>query len=247
MVPEVESRIIQTLLVITLAISIAACNNDKEPTAPAIHNRNSLPIMSTSGVSKLISDSGIIRYKLISERWDVYDKTKPQRQDFLEGIFMEKFDEHFKIEMYITADTAYWYDQNLWELRGRVEVRKKDGTVFNATELYWNMGKHIVYSDKYVRIVTPTQELRGTGFRSDEELTDYEVKNSAGSFPVPEEKKQEDSVKREPEVPDINATPNTQKSSTTNANAGNTQKKPDNGKTEQAAAKGAQKPQLKHK
>ena len=47
----------------------------------------------------------------------------------MNGIFMEKFDEHFKVAMFLTADTAYWYDQNLWELRGRVEIRKENGTV----------------------------------------------------------------------------------------------------------------------
>lgn len=207
MVPEVEAGIKRILPFLTAAILAAACSHDDKPTAPAIHNRDRLPIMSTTGVSKLISDSGVIRYKIIAERWNVYDRTKPKVQDFPDGIFMEKFNEKFKVEMFLTADTAYWYDQNLWELRGRVEVRKEDGTVFRTEELFWDMGKHEVYSSKYVRLVTPEQELRGVGFRSDEELTDYEVTNSAGSFPVPEEKKQEDSVKREPDVPGGSAQP----------------------------------------
>lgn len=202
MVPEVESGIKAAVTaVLTLALT-AACSHEESPTAPALPNREKVPIMTTTGVSKLISDSGVIRYKLIAEDWAVYDRTKPQKQTFMNGIFMEKFDEHFKPAMYLTADTAYWYDQNLWELRGRVEIRKENGTTFNTDELFWDMGKHIVYSSKYVRIVTPSQELRGVGFRSDEELTNYEVNNSAGSFPVPEEKKQEDSVKRDPTVPD---------------------------------------------
>ncbi len=195
------------LTVFALALSVA-CSREEKNTAPALQNRDSLPIMSTSGVSKLISDSGVIRYKIIAETWDVYDRTKPQRQTFMNGIFMEKFDERFKVSMFLTADTAYWYDQNLWELRGRVEIRKENGTVFNTNELFWDMGKHVVYSSKFVHIVTPQQDLRGVGFRSDEELTNYEVSNSAGSFPVPEEKKQEDSVKREPDVPNATATQN---------------------------------------
>jgi hypothetical protein len=56
-----------------------------------------------------------------------------------------------------------------------------------------------------VSLVTPQQDLRGTGFRSDEELSKYEVINSAGSFPVPEEKKQEDTVVRQPDIPGGNA------------------------------------------
>ena len=206
MVPKVEGRIKATLLTVGAAIITIACSNDKEPTASALHNRDKLPIMSTTGVSKLISDSGVIRYKLIAEDWKVYDRTKPQKQTFVNGIFMEKFNDRFKVSMFLTADTAYWYDQNLWELRGRVEIRKENGTVFNTNELFWDMGKHIVYSSKYVHIVTPQQELQGVGFRSDEELTNYEITNSAGSFPLPDEKKQEDSVKREPDIPGNNTT-----------------------------------------
>ena len=180
MVPKVESRIKAALLIVGTAALTMACSQDEKPTAPALHNRDKLPIMTTTGVSKLISDSGVIRYKLIAEDWKVYDRTKPQKQTFMNGIFMEKFDEHFKVAMFLTADTAYWYDQNLWELRGRVEIRKENGTVFNTNELFWDMGKHIVYSSKFVHIVTPQQELKGVGFRSDEELTNYEITNSAG-------------------------------------------------------------------
>lgn len=38
-------------------------------------NRDSLPVMTTRGVSKLITDSGVVRYKIIAEEWRVYDRT----------------------------------------------------------------------------------------------------------------------------------------------------------------------------
>ena len=92
MVPKVESRIKAALLIVGTAALTMACSQDEKPTAPALHNRDKLPIMTTTGVSKLISDSGVIRYKLIAEDWKVYDRTKPQKQTFMNGIFMEKFD-----------------------------------------------------------------------------------------------------------------------------------------------------------
>lgn len=79
--------------------------------------------MTTLGVSKLISDSGVIRYKVIAERWDIYDQTKPPRQEFPHGIFLQQFDEKFHVSLYLTADTAYCYNQTLWKLRGRVFAR----------------------------------------------------------------------------------------------------------------------------
>lgn len=202
-----EGRIKRLIIPVSLIVAaISGCGHNETPMAPAVRQRDSLPVMTTYGVSKLISDSGIIKYKLVAEQWSVYDRTKPSKQTFMSGIFMQKYDPTFHVEMYLTADTAYWYDQNLWELRGRVEIRKKNGTIFNTEELFWDMGKHIVYSHKYMHIQTPKEELQGVGFRSDEELTDYEFFNSAGSFPVPKEKESEDSTLRAPDVPPTTTT-----------------------------------------
>ena len=196
-----ESRINVISIAFLIIASAASCSHDKTPTAPAVKQRDSLPVMTSYGVSKLISDSGVIKYKIVAEQWSVYDRTNPPKHTFMNGIFMQKYDPAFHIEMYLTADTAFWYDQNLWEFRGRVEIRKNNGTTFNTEELFWDMGKHTVYSHKNMRIVTQKEELKGIGFRSDEELTDYEFFNSAGSFPVPEEKNNEDSTQRAPDIP----------------------------------------------
>lgn len=179
------------LLLFTL---MASCTEDATPTAKAVTERDSIPVMTSYGVSKLISDSGIIRYKIIAEEWKVYDRTQPPRQTFEKGIFLEKFDEKFHIELYITADTAYWYNQNLWELRGRVFIKNQKGTKFWTDKLFWNMDQHIVYSDSHMRIVEPDQEIEGDQFRSNEQMTEYYIHNSAAIFPVPEENAPTDST-----------------------------------------------------
>ncbi len=162
-----------------------SCSDEAPPVAAAVGVRDSLPVMVTRGVSKLISDSGIIRYKIVAEEWQVYDLTKPPRQVFPKGLFLERFDEKFNVDLYVTADTAYCYDQNLWELRGRVFVRNIKGNTFSTEELFWDMGKHEIYSHQYIRIVTPEDELEGNSFRSNEPKTDSVANLSRGYIPVP--------------------------------------------------------------
>ncbi len=41
-----------------------------------------------------------------------------------------------------------------------------------------------MWSTKYMRIKTTDQDLEGTDFRSNEQMTDYYVSNSVGAFPV---------------------------------------------------------------
>lgn len=164
-----------------------ACSNAKPPSASAVRQRDSLAIMSTFGVSKLISDSGVIRYKVVAEEWRVYDRTNPPRHSFPKGLLLERFNENFHIEMYVTADTAYWYNQYLWELRGRVKVWNLDGTVFTSQLLYWDMNRHEFYSNTFSRLKTPDKEVEGTSFTSDEQMRHYTINNSRAVFPVPSE------------------------------------------------------------
>ncbi|MBP3227577.1 MAG: LPS export ABC transporter periplasmic protein LptC [Bacteroidaceae bacterium] len=186
-------RAVPFLLVLSLLLAslFGACSDDTPPTGEAIATRDSLPVMVTTGVSKLISDSGVIRYRIVAEEWRMLDRTKPPRQEFVKGIFMERYDAKFKPNLTIQADTAYCYDQKLWELRGRVRiVNREKGTVFTTEELFWNMSDHLLYGSKHMRIVEPDQEIEGDSFEADEQLNHYLVRQSRGFMPMPDERKQ---------------------------------------------------------
>lgn len=162
---------------------LGSCEERKEHTAPAIHDRDSVSMMTSYGVNTLISDSGVIKYKIVTERWDVNTIKQPTRWTFERGIFLEQFDEKFHVEGYINADTAWYYDQlKLWKLRGRVHIRNVNGLVFDSEELYWDGIKHEFYSYCFSRVVTPERTMEGTYFRSDEHMARYEISNSVGSF-----------------------------------------------------------------
>lgn len=169
-----------------LPAAVTSCTDEAPPTGAAVGNRDSAAVMTTYGVSKMISDSGVMRYKIVAEEWRVFDKTRPPRQEFPKGIFLQRYDEHFNPDLFITADTAFCYNQNLWELRGRVYVRNKaTGTTFRTEKLFWDMQRHSIYSDKYMHIVTPDRELEGDAFVSNEQMTRYEIKQSRGYVPMP--------------------------------------------------------------
>lgn len=171
------------VITITVMLGFLSCSQEVEHTAAAIHDRDSVSMMVSYGVNTLVSDSGVIKYKIVTERWDVNTVKNPTRWTFEKGIFMEQFDEKFHVEAYVQADTAWYYDQlKLWELRGRVRIRNVNGLVFTSEELYWDGMKHELYSNKFSRVVTPERTLQGTYFRSDERMTRYTVSNSKGSF-----------------------------------------------------------------
>ena len=162
---------------------LPSCTEQQEHIAPAINDRDSVSMMTSYGVNTLISDSGIIKYRIVTERWDVNTIKMPSRWEFMKGIILEQFDDKFHVEGYIQADTAWYYDQKrLWHLRGRVRIRNVNGLVYTSEELFWDGIKHEFYSNVFSKVVTPERTMQGTYFRSDERMTHYFVSNSKGSF-----------------------------------------------------------------
>lgn len=160
-----------------------SCQEQKEHTAPAINERDSVSMMRSYGVNTMISDSGVMRYRILSERWDVNENVTPKRWIFHRGIFLEQFDEKFHTEGYIQADTAYYYtDKHLWYLFGNVRVRTVDGLKFFSEELYWDQDRHELYSNLFSHLITPERELQGAYFTSDENMRHYTVTNTKGNF-----------------------------------------------------------------
>ena len=165
------------------AVLFVGCNDVQEHTAPAIHDRDSASVMTSYGVNTLISDSGVIKYRIVTERWDVNTVKQPSRWSFEKGVFFEQFDEKFHVQAYIQADSAWYYDQKkLWHLRGRVRIRNVNGLLYQSEELYWDGLNHEFYSNVYSKVTTPERSMEGTYFLSDERMSHYTVSNSKGSF-----------------------------------------------------------------
>lgn len=162
-----------------------SCSGKKEKLGAAILERDSLPGMRTLHVNTLISDSGIIRYRLEAEEWEIYDKKRPSYWAFEKGVYLEQFDTLQHVEAIIKADTAYYYDsQKLWELRGNVFIRNQKGENFNTERLYWDQRKEKVYSNRFIRIQQAENIITGYGFESNQQFTRYVIRNSGGIFPV---------------------------------------------------------------
>ena len=162
-----------------------ACSGKDKNLAEAITERDSLPSMKSLGVTTLISDSGITRYKIITEEWTVFDKKNPPYWAFEKGVYLEKFDSLFRIDASIKADTAYYYEKKkLWELRSNVSIRNLKGDKFDTELLFWDEKKEEIYSDKYIRIEQEDKTITGYGFESNQELTEYQIRNTTGIFTV---------------------------------------------------------------
>ena len=179
---------VAAVMMTAATLSFQSCGQKDEKHGPDIGERDSLPVLRSVGVSTLISDSGIIRYKMITEDWYIYDKKDPQYWSFEKGMFIERFNESYQVDAFISCDTAYFFNQkSLWELRGRVLVKNLKGETFRTSLLFWDQAAHRIYSDRYMEIDGETRKLSGYNFSSNEQMTDYIIHSSKGQFPLKED------------------------------------------------------------
>lgn len=187
-VNRVHKGITITLGVVVMLLLFSACSGRKKELGEAITERDSLPVMDTRGVTTLVSDSGIIRYRINAAEWKVFDRKKPPHWAFEKGIYLEKFDTLYQMEASIKADTGYYYTkEELWKLMGNVEINNLKGEHFSTDLLYWDQRKEKVYSDQFIRIEQPDRIITGRGFESNQQMTVYTIHKPEGIFYVDEE------------------------------------------------------------
>ncbi|MCD8184329.1 MAG: LPS export ABC transporter periplasmic protein LptC [Bacteroides sp.] len=177
-----------TLAVMVMLLLFSSCSGRKKDSGAAITERDSLPVMDTRGVTTLISDSGITRYRIKTAEWLVFDRKSPSYWAFEKGIYLENFDSLFQVEASIKSDTAYYYDkQKLWKLMGNVHIQNLKGEKFDTELLYWDQNKEKVYSDRFIRIEQPDRIITGRGFDSNQQMTVYTIHKPEGIFYVDED------------------------------------------------------------
>ena len=172
---------------VVVPIFVTSCNSAQEESV-IIENRDSMAVMSTYGVSTIISDSGRISYRIDAEEWLVFDRRQPPYWAFEKGVYLEKYDYEMNVEATIKCDTAYYYsEQKLWKLIGNVDIRNPKNERFYTDLMYWNQEEEKIYSDAYIKIEQEEQTTEGIGFSSNQNMTQWEIKNTKGIYTIKEE------------------------------------------------------------
>ena len=183
-------KVIASSLVL-LAIALSACHHGADTMSGRESfplEREKMPVLNTTTVSTLISDSGIIRYRIETEEWLIFDKTEPSCQEFPKGIYLEQFDLDLNVEASLKADYAYYDDvAQIWSLKGNVHALNRKGEQFDTPKLIWDQKSHRVYSDTTIHITRETSIIEGVGFESNEEMSKYTIMHPTGVFPIDDE------------------------------------------------------------
>lgn len=174
--------VIGVLIILFLSI---ACTPDKPSFVRKFKDRSLVPGMYTDSMTTLISDSGRIRYRIITEVWEVYDQAKDPYWYFPKKVYFERFNDSLKTESMVQCDTARFFSsRKVWELKKNVSLINMKGESFKTSLLYWDQRQQRIYSDSFIRIEQKAQVITGYGFESNESLTQYKIFKVKGIFPL---------------------------------------------------------------
>lgn len=181
-----DLRLSRFILPMGLLLLIAAgCREERKVNVASGLDPKRMATMSTRNISTLISDSGKIQYKIVAPIWNVYDEADTPYWSFPEGLYLQKYDPYFHVMATVAADSAKFFkEKRLWRLEGHVEMTKVPKDLFLSERVFWDQRRGQIYSDTFMHIETATHVLEGTGFVSNEHLTQYRILNPEGIFPV---------------------------------------------------------------
>ncbi len=145
-----------------------------------------MPTIISRDVYTLISDSGITRYRIKSPLWNIFEEARHPYWNFPKGLVLEQLNQlNFSTEASVECGYAVYYkDKQLWKLEKNVVVRNILKDTMWTQQLFWDQEKKEIYSDSFIHINKSKRIIEGTGFRSNEDFTQYEIKHVSGIFPM---------------------------------------------------------------
>ena len=171
----------QAAAAVGLLVWASACGEPKHrPEDEEVYNG---PLVEAHDVLTLYSDSAKLKVKLKA----------PVQQEFEngDGVFPKGVDiTFFEVEEQPTTTLRSNYgkfekQKNTYVVTGNVVVKnlqKKE--TLNTEELHWDRTKQEVFTDKFVRIETPTEILTGQGLRANQDFSRYRILKPTGIFTV---------------------------------------------------------------
>ncbi len=188
MLPIKRIYIAGAVLFCTAPALFMGCSSSHRQSVQVITDRAATPILAADSVTTLISDSGVVRYRISAPQWQIFDKAQPSYWEFAQGIYLEEFDEQLAVQASLRADYAKYLDQEeKWILTGRVIALNEQGEQFETEQLVWVQPEQRIFSDSAITITRQASVIQGIGFESNQTMTRYTILNPTGFFPIEDE------------------------------------------------------------
>ena len=164
-------------LVLSAAVAALLCLGCEEKVKPSVLSdvvTDKFPSQESWNSTITFSDSGIVRAIVSANHIYSYDNSSVTHLEH--NVVVDFFNSEGEHTTKLTSEKASVDEKtNNLEAVGNVVVTSDSGTVVRSDRMYWDNARQLIHSPDFVTITSPTQELQGTGFESDHNLTNYRI------------------------------------------------------------------------
>ena len=168
------------LLLLFILLVFISCENEITK-IKTLTTTEVLPSLTANGYEMLFSDSSVIRFKMQTTELIRHDVEKDPYTEFPKGVKIEKYDANMNIVSSITANYAKLFDADeRWEAKNNVVAVNLTGDTLKTEYMVWDTKKQKIYSDQFVKFIRKDKTITGIGFESNQDFTEYKIKDIKG-------------------------------------------------------------------
>ncbi|MBK7666311.1 MAG: LPS export ABC transporter periplasmic protein LptC [Sphingobacteriaceae bacterium] len=170
-------------IILATTICFFSCQN-KRSDIMALAMPKVSPTQQGKGITMIYTDSSRLKMVLKAGKMLTYDKNVKEPFTLLpEGLIMGFYNKDEKQEATLSANYGIHYPQRKrMEVKYNVVVVNKNGETLNTEHLIWDEVTKKIHSDAFVKITTGKEIIMGKGFESNEDLTQYQIKEVTGTI-----------------------------------------------------------------
>ncbi|MEX2597443.1 MAG: LPS export ABC transporter periplasmic protein LptC [Salibacteraceae bacterium] len=173
--------------ILWIGMLVLGCENDLEE-VDRVTSREDLPLQTIINSKIIYSNNGNRSMMIEAGRIDRYPSEEDPRDEFSNGLKVTSYNNSGEVESVMTANRATNFSKTkLMIARDSVELENSEGKRLNTELLTWNGETKKIYTDKFVKITTPTEILFGDGLEAEEDFSKYEIMNIKGRIKIEED------------------------------------------------------------
>lgn len=170
----------QCCVLFLFILALAGCEEKVKPSVLSGVSSTQLPSQESWNSAITFSDSGIVKAIVNAGHIYAYDNSRVTHLD--SGVVVDFFDEFGKHTTQLTSFRGSVDEgTNDLEATGNVIVTSDSGTTVYTEKMFWTNKTQLIHSPEFVRIVSPKEQLQGTGFESDHNLRNYRIFKVTGT------------------------------------------------------------------
>ena len=165
-------------------IFFSSCKNDLKKIHQTI-DKSMLNTERADSVTIIYSKEGITKAQMFAKTFNHVQDAHPPYIEMKNGLRVLFYNDSMEVQSTLHAKYGKYFEQNGNVLvRDSVVVYNIRKEQLNTEELVWNEKLQKFYTEKFVKITTPTQIIYGDGLESNQNFSDYTILKVKGIIGV---------------------------------------------------------------